>query len=129
MISVVTFGQSTEKHPIDVRSEACHDKAENQTTMGMTKCEQIAAEEWDAELNKVYKMLMGILGKGEKEKLKASQLKWIEYRDRELDFSGTLYKNLQGTMWITAAAGRRRELIRERVLALKDYYDTISTDH
>lgn len=119
-------GDTEARHPIDIRLENCHSIDSNQTTYGMINCEIIARDEWDKELNKYYNLLMDILGAEERTKLKNSQLAWLSYRDKEKDFSGTMYYNMQGTMWHVVAAGRFCEMVRQRALELKEYYDTLT---
>jgi uncharacterized protein YecT (DUF1311 family) len=131
LITIQTFGQenqSKEKHPIDIRLEKCHAIDTNQTTYGMMNCEAIARDEWDKEMNKYYKLLMDTLQKDEKAKLKTAQISWLSYRDKERDFSGTMYYNMQGTMWRVAAAGRSCDIVRQRALELKEYYDMLTFD-
>jgi uncharacterized protein YecT (DUF1311 family) len=124
------FGQNnqTDKHPIDIKREQCHEIDSNQTTYGMMQCETVAREEWDKEMNKYYKLLMDTLTIEEKEKLKIAQRQWLDFRDRELDFSGTMYYNMQGTMWRVVAAGRSCDIVKERALELKGYYDMLTFD-
>lgn len=128
LTTILTFGQSEKKHPIDIQRENCHSIDSNQTTVGMTNCEYIAAELWDKQLNEYYNLLMTLLNNEEKEILKDSQLKWIEYRDKELKFSGTFYHNLQGTMWRIVAASRRCDLTRTRALEIKEYIDVLTNE-
>ena len=45
----------------DEKYQECLSKKENYTTAGMTNCTNKAAEEWDSELNKVYKELLSKL--------------------------------------------------------------------
>jgi len=113
-------------HPIDVRTRACLDSVENQTTMGMIGCARRAYEAWDKELNKNYKLLMGVLSAEEKEKLKVAQRNWITWRDSETGFSGTVYGNIEGTMWRTVSADRYADITRQRALDLKVYYDNVA---
>ncbi len=129
-LTVPIFGQNnqTDKHPIDIKREQCHEIDSNQTTYGMMQCEAIAREEWDKEMNKYYKLLMDTLTIEEKEKLKIAQRQWLNFRDMELDFSGTMYYNMQGTMWRVVAAGRACEIVKERALELKGYYDMLTFD-
>jgi len=120
--------KANEMHPIDIRLEKCHSIDSNQTTAGMMNCEAIAREEWDLEMNKYYKLLMGILSPDERAKLKTAQISWLNYRDKEKEFSGTMYYNMQGTMWRVAAAGRLCDIVRQRALELKVYYDEFTFD-
>ena len=119
------WAQEELKHPIDQQLEDCHSIDENQTTHGMIACEEAARAAWDVELNKNYKLLMAKLTAPEQEKLRASQRQWLLYRDKELDFSGQMFYNMDGTMWLVVAAGRRTEIVRSRALELKDYYDIL----
>ena len=119
------WAQEELKHPIDQQLEDCHSIGKNQTTHGMIACEEAARAAWDVELNKNYKLLMAKLTAPEQEKLRASQRQWLLYRDKELDFSGQMFYNMDGTMWLVVAAGRRTEIVRSRALELKDYYDIL----
>jgi uncharacterized protein YecT (DUF1311 family) len=123
--SFAQITDASDTHPIEKRFAACLEKEEGQTTVGMIECTAKARDEWDKELNKYYKLLMGVLNAAEKTKLQQAQRKWIEYRDTEYAFSGEMYYNLEGTMWRIAAAGRQMELVKERALALKSYYEML----
>ncbi len=127
-MGLIAFGQNnqTDKHPIDIKREKCLELDSNQTTYGMMQCEAIAREEWDKEMNKYYKLLMETLTMEEKEKLKIAQRQWLSFRDMELDFSGTMYYNMEGTMWRIVAAGRSCDIVKERALELKGYYDMLT---
>jgi uncharacterized protein YecT (DUF1311 family) len=128
-LSILTYGQNIQpekKHPIDIKLEKCHSIDSNQTTYGMMRCEAIAEEDWDKEMNKYYKLLMETLGTDEKKKLKEAQISWLNYRDKEKEFSGTMHYNMEGTMWRVAAASRSCEIIKQRALELQGYYDTLT---
>jgi len=120
-------GQTEKKHPIDVELQKCLDTKENYTTLAMTECIVKAADSWDIELNKNYKILLGLLTEEQKEKLKESQRPWIKYRDNELDFSRSFYTQMQGTMWIPVAARTRLNLTKQRAEELSDYISTLKT--
>ena len=120
-------GQTEKKHPIDIELQKCLDSKENYTTQGMTECIVKAADSWDKELNKNYKILLGLLTEEQKEKLKESQRQWIKYRDNELDFSRSFYTQMQGTMWIPVAARTRLNLTKQRAEELSDYISTLKT--
>jgi len=120
-------GQTEKKHPIDVELQKCLDTKENYTTLGMTECIVKAADSWDKELNKNFKILLGLLTEEQKEKLKESQRQWIKYRDNELEFSRSFYTQMQGTMWIPVAARTRLNLTKQRAEELSDYISTLKT--
>jgi len=127
-LSVLGQEKNEEKNPIDVKLDKCLENDSNYTSLGMIRCSEIAREDWDKELNKYYKLLMNVLEEDAKAKLKKSQIKWIEFRDLEYEFSSEMYSDMQGTMWKIVAAGRRCEIVKARALALKDYYETYIFD-
>ena len=122
-----TFGQESEidKHMIDIKVEECLAIASNQTTVGMINCIQTAMEEWDAELNKYYKLLMNTLNTDEQEKLRAAQRQWLVFRDKEFEFIGTRYGSMEGTIFNIIEADSRNNFVRQRALELKSYYDIL----
>jgi uncharacterized protein YecT (DUF1311 family) len=123
---MTSFGQTeTDENIIDVQLRECLDSTENETTYGMIKCSIRAGDAWDKELNKYYKLLIKALSADEKEKLVNSQKKWVIYRDSEIEFTRTIYDNLQGTMWRVVSADRQTEITRQRALELKEYLANI----
>lgn len=57
----------------------------------------------------------------QKEKLRIAQRKWIECRDKEIEFSIQIYSGMQGTMWIPVSAQTKLDLIRQRTVDLESY--------
>ncbi len=112
-------------HPIDSAYAECLAIEENQTTYGMIECAGRAYEAWDAELNRMYKQLMGALQPAEKEKLKAAQRNWLAWRNSEAEFSGLMHNNLGGSMWRIVAAERATAIVKQRALELQAYYETM----
>jgi uncharacterized protein YecT (DUF1311 family) len=121
------FGQDiqTNKHPIDLKTEQCLSIDSNQSTFGMINCIRTAMEEWDAELNKYYNLLMDTLSIDEQEKLRAAQRKWLEFRDKEFVFIETMHGNMEGTMWKIVEADSHNNIVRKRALELTSYYNTL----
>ncbi len=76
---------------------------------------------WDVELNKVYKELMSVLPKTERDMLRTEQRKWLKYRDRrfrdiwdeQFEYSG------EGNATVLGTEYHRMNLIKERVLELR----------
>ncbi len=124
----LAFGQIDREHPIDIGLQNCLDSSENYTTKGMTDCVVRATEKWDEELNRSYQKLLTLLTIEQKEKLKIAQRDWVEYRDKEIEFSNQLYYDMQGTMWIPVAAQRKLELTRERTIKLESYIANLTID-
>lgn len=121
------FGQ-TEQNTIDIELENCLDSAENFTTRGMTNCIFEATTKWDKELNRNYSELTALLTEEQKEMLKIAQRKWIEFRDKEIEFSNQMYGDMEGTMWIPVAAQTNLELTKNRALELKSYANNLLSD-
>lgn len=124
------YGQTniSSTHPIDSLLESCLESNPFSSTAGMLKCINSATAQWDEELNKNYKLLMAVLRPEEKEKLKTSQLKWIEFRDKEFEFSDAAYNTLEGTMWLVVKANKRLQIVKHRAIELRDYYFDIRSD-
>ena len=124
----ITYGQVDSTYQIDKELQACLDSSENYTTKGMTDCVRMATEKWDTKLNKAYKELLDLLTAEQKEKLKIAQRQWIEYRDKEIEFSNQLYYDMQGTMWIPVAAQTKLGLTRKRAIELESYIANLTID-
>ena len=124
--SIYSYGQDVRtEHVIDKQLNACLDSAENQTTLGMIECTIRAEDLWDVELNKYYKLLMGVLNKEQKILLKDAQVKWLAYRDSELNLSSDIYYGMEGTMWRIVYADRRMEIVKKRAEELRIYYEAL----
>jgi uncharacterized protein YecT (DUF1311 family) len=124
----LAFGQTEKEHPIDIDMQNCLDSSENYTTKGMTDCVVRATEKWDEELNKNYQELLTLLTAEQTDKLKIAQRKWVEYRNKEIEFSNQLYYDMQGTMWIPVAAQTKLDLTRKRTIELESYMANLTID-
>ena len=123
--TVLIAQAQSDDHEIDVRLAKCLEL--NDTTFGMMECQTVATEEWDAELNKTYQLLMETLGTVQQEELRTTQRQWISYRDAEYKFSDGLYYRQEGTMWKIVAVQRRKEVVKQRALELA-WYCKIQTE-
>jgi uncharacterized protein YecT (DUF1311 family) len=121
-VSAKLFAQDY-THPIDKFLDSCMEK--DYSTAGMVKCITEATKMWDAELNKYYKLLMKKLDDVSAKTLKESELKWIEYKEKEIDNIAMIYAKLDGTMYIPMRASAIMELTKTRALQLADYYELI----
>ena len=113
-------------HPIDGAYQK--DLARDSSTAGTVEASNRAAAKWDRELNRVYKALMAQTGPEARQKLQASQRRWLAYRDAERTavgaMAGDLYEqNEGGTLWGMVAAVRSMEIVRARALELTEYLD------
>jgi uncharacterized protein YecT (DUF1311 family) len=125
-ISTDIFGQPpTKSYKIDTILNKCIDK-KNGGDAGMISCLQKAEMNWDAELNKTFKLLLAKLDSSEQRELRESQRQWIIYKDKEIKFFSDTYGNRDGTMWNLAISDKRMQLIRQRTIELLGYYDTLT---
>ncbi|MFH1197246.1 MAG: lysozyme inhibitor LprI family protein [bacterium] len=123
LVPAFIYCQEESKHPIDISLAECMEK--DYSTHGMLQCLNEAAEKWDAELNKVYNELKGMLDDSGKKKLKEAQQEWIKFRDKEFEFLDYLYSQKDGTMYLTMRAADRVEVVRKRALELQSYIDVL----
>ena len=75
----------------------------------------------DAELNKAYNRLAGVLDAEEKALLKASELAWIKYRDSNCTFESSQYAG--GTMRPMIESFCLARVTRARTAELKEQYE------
>ena|SRR6201989_204336 len=75
----------------------------------------------DAELNKVYGQLAGVLDAEDKASLKESELAWIKYRDSTCTFESSQYKG--GTMRGMIEAFCLTRVTKARTADLKDQFE------
>lgn len=107
----------------DGKYQECLSDKNNLTTAGITNCTNQAAEDWDTELNKIYKELLSKLTPEGKQSLKAAQRQWIKFRDKEYQFISDMYNRIkfQGTMYIPVRAKEVLTVTKRRALKLKGY--------
>jgi uncharacterized protein YecT (DUF1311 family) len=86
------------------------------TTLAMRACYARAAATADAELNRVYRTLVGTLGAGRRAKLLTAQRAWLKYRDAHCAFmaseseGGTLEPVQRAACAVETTRARTREL-------------------
>jgi uncharacterized protein YecT (DUF1311 family) len=86
-----------------------------------TGCARREFQAADAELNKAYNRLAGILDADEKALLKASELAWIKYRDSNCTFESSQYAG--GTMRPMIESFCLARVTRARTAELKEQYE------
>ncbi|MDV6168788.1 lysozyme inhibitor LprI family protein [Flavobacterium sp. DG1-102-2] len=110
-------------NPIDDALRECRADKENQNPEGSIQCEYAARIAWEKEVEKHYKKLLEILTADEKKGLRISQKDWLNYRDNEMLFASTFYKNMKSDSWLVIQAVRLTSIQRTRALELQEYYD------
>jgi uncharacterized protein YecT (DUF1311 family) len=107
--------------PIDAALTACLDSPDGQSTAGMIGCADAAYASWDQELNTAYSSLIENVDADSAAKLKASQRKWVAFRDAEYEFQEGTWTADYGTAMSVSLALARVDMIRARVLTLRSY--------
>jgi len=114
------------KHPIDQWLTDC--MAKDPSTQGQLKCLGEAYTRWDAELNRVYKQLLGRLAPEEQAVLKESQRAWLKQRDEMFKLLQMIYAKKSGTMYLTLQAADRVEIVEKRALELASILDIMDME-
>ena len=123
----IADAQAPTLHPIDAQLHRCLEDTTNQTTKGMRDCAYVAMEAWDAEMNKDYQALLGLMKPEGQTALREAQRAWLFYRDKEFDLTNELYMSeMQGTMYHVVATNANMELVKARALELKTMLDALN---
>ncbi|HEX4166819.1 MAG TPA: lysozyme inhibitor LprI family protein [Bryobacteraceae bacterium] len=109
------------KDPIDKAMDACLAGPGGNNTVGQVDCAAKAAASWDRELNQVYQKLLKTLDPSSQTLLRNSQRQWLAFRDAEKKFGAGPWRAKQGTMVQVTLELVNVEILRSRVLTLRDY--------
>lgn len=112
-------------YSIDDKHKSCLDEA--QTTVAMVSCNEMAYKLWDSELNAVFRQLYSALPSRQKKALLASQQEWLQFRDKEFQFLNAYFAR-QGTIWSVIAGQPKIQLVKDRVLELRNYIDAVDLE-
>lgn len=92
------------------------------TTQGYLAAYEAYENFLDQELNAAYNQLMAYLSGETQHALKNSQLKWLNYRDREFDFVARNWTTEKfGSSAVISRGDYRTKLIKDRVMLLLHY--------
>ena len=94
-----------------------------QTTVEMLNDLSYISDEWDTELNKVYKLLMSGLSKDGQNSLRNAQRNWIKERDKK-----RAAENSGGTMDLINGSSIFLEETKKRTLELAKAYDKLKSE-
>ncbi len=106
-------------HPLDRQLEQATDGLGPSAATAAIYAEYEA--KWDAELNRVYRLLLAELSLGEQTALREAQRAWLKSRDADGRIIDALYcpdGRAVSTMFVSAHAYARMNLTRERALCL-----------
>jgi uncharacterized protein YecT (DUF1311 family) len=123
LLTIVIYQTSAKDHQIDkIMSECLESRFENNVMEG--DCYSEAQKAWDKELNKVYKQLKKHLSKELFKELKTAQIKWIQFKEKELEFIGSFYHREDQEMYnvsqaYASIAYKEYELTKSRTIELQ----------
>ena len=107
--------------PIEKKADSMFSSA--QTTVEMLNDLSYISDEWDTELNKVYKLLMSGLSKDGQNSLRNAQRNWIKERDKKI-----AAENSGGTMDLINGSSIFLEETKKRTLELAKAYDKLKSE-
>lgn len=113
--------QATDPDPLDAALDACLAKPEALSTPGMVECADGAIRGWDKRLNEVYKRVMADLDPKSRELLRASQRRWVAFREAEHEAMGGPWRQDKGTIIRVLTVNADLSAIKERVQELELY--------
>ncbi len=120
LLSPLLCAQET-KDPIDKALDACLASPAANSTAGQVDCAAKAAAAWDRELNQVYQKLLQTLDPASQALLRNSQRQWLAFREAEKKFDAGPWIQQQGTVAQTTVALANVDMLRSRVLTLRNY--------
>jgi uncharacterized protein YecT (DUF1311 family) len=107
--------------PLDAALDACLAKPEGASTPGMVECADEAIRGWDKRLNEVYQQVMTDLDPKSRELLRASQCRWVAFREAEREAMGGPWRQDRGTIIRVLTVNADLSAIKERVQELQLY--------
>lgn len=114
------FCKTNSVHPIDAQLER-EMSASAGITEHMRNAQTRAYEQWDRELNIVYKELMSHLSAEEKDSLRKAQRAWLAFRDAETEFFWSESISGGGTLQPIIVSGYSLDLLKARVCQLSHF--------
>jgi len=120
LLSLLSFSAlAADPDPLDAALDACLAKPEALSTTGMVECEAIRG--WDKRLNEVYQQVMTDLDPKSQELLRASQRRWVAFREAEREAMGGPWRQDRGTIIRVLTVNADLSAIKERVQELQLY--------
>lgn len=107
-------------HPLDTGLLHCMHVVQPGTTTE-TYCIYDYSARWDAELNRVYQLLLQGSNPTEQEQIRAAQRLWVRLKTVEFKYIAQRYDGKEGTMYKWMQALDELMFIRHRTLELSTY--------
>jgi len=90
------------------------------TGVDQSNCLNVAAKKADADLNRAYRRIIGVLTTSDRQKLKSAERTWLIYRDQTCAAERDLYEG--GTGGLAAHPACMEAVTRHRISDLKTAY-------
>lgn len=122
LLSLLSFpALAADPDPLDAALDACLAKPEGASTPGMVDCTSDAIRAWDKRLNEIFQRVMAGLDPKPRELLRASQRRWVAFREAEHEAMEGPWRQDKGTIIRVLAADADLSAIKERVQELQLY--------
>ena len=122
LLSLFSFpALAADPDPLDGALAACLAKPEGSSTPGMVECTGDAIRAWDKRLNEVYQQVTAGLDPKSRELLRASQRRWVAFREAEHEAMGGPWRQDRGTIIRVLTVNADLSAIKERVQELQLY--------
>jgi uncharacterized protein YecT (DUF1311 family) len=112
---------AADQDPLDAALDACLAKPEGLSTPGMVDCTSDAIQAWDKRLNEVYQQVLAALDPKSRELLRASQRRWVAFREAEHEAMEGPWRRDRGTIIRVLTADADLSAIKERAQELQHY--------
>jgi uncharacterized protein YecT (DUF1311 family) len=115
--------QTAEESPIDVAYYKC--LAKDSSASGIAGCAFKAYGEWEDEVNKYYSRLLHMARKDTSgPSVENAQAAWMTYREQEFKVYDNMF-NIPGNEWVRLRSESRIDVMRQRAMELRRYYEAL----
>ncbi|WP_322042895.1 lysozyme inhibitor LprI family protein [Paraburkholderia sp. J67] len=112
--------------PIDAGMRACLARADRSSTAGQVQCMDDARTAWRSAADAAFVQLLAKLPPAQQRRWRASQQKWVAWRDAEDTMLGAAFATTSGSSYQIYEADMRLQPVRDRALALRGAAATAS---
>ena len=112
-----------QQHPIDTEIDQC--KGAKSNLLGQIECEIIGYQKWNAEMERLYGLLLSQVDEPTKLVLKEEQLAWANLRDVHFEFFEKFYANKEG-QYLTLMASSKTDFVRQRARELQMHLNELN---
>ncbi|WP_414696138.1 lysozyme inhibitor LprI family protein [Paraburkholderia sp.] len=112
--------------PIDAGMRACAARADRSSTAGQVQCMDDARTAWRSAADAALAQLLTKLPPAQQRRWRASQQKWVAWRDAEDTMLGAAFATTSGSSYQLYESDMRLQPVRDRALALRAEVATAS---